>query len=112
MDQMTPEELEIIRLWSVIQKLTQWKGLKMTDREEAVVGAIYEEFARASKKHAPMHSHHEAYGVSAEEFEEYWREVQKGGKTCPRDPAALRTELIETAAMSMRALYDIFGENQ
>lgn len=72
-----------------------------------VLDAVIYEFDRASAKHAPMHSHHEAYGVIAEEFEEYWREVQKGGKTCPRDPDALRQELIETAAMCIRALYDL-----
>jgi hypothetical protein len=77
-----------------------------------VFGAVFNEFARASAKHPPMHSHHEAYAVIAEEFEEYWREVQKGGKTCPRDPAALKAELVETAAMCMRALYDLCGEKQ
>lgn len=68
---------------------------------------VSHEVERAVAKHPPMNSHHEAYGVIAEEFEEYWREVQKGGKTCPRDPDALRTELIETAAMCFRALHDL-----
>jgi hypothetical protein len=54
-----------------------------------------------------MHSHHEAYGVIKEEFDEYWQEVCKGGATCPRDPAALRMELIHTAAMCLRAMYDL-----
>lgn len=72
-----------------------------------VLDAIQQEVEIAFAKHPPMHSHHEAYAVIAEEFEEYWREVQKGGKTCPRDPEALQTELIETAAMCVRALYDL-----
>lgn len=84
----------------------------MTDKEEAVFGSVYREFARASAKHAPMHSHHEAYAVISEEFNvEYWAEVCKGGST-PRDPAALKLELVQTAAMCMRALHDLCREGQ
>lgn len=78
----------------------------MNQKEEAIFGQVYQEFAKAAKKHAPMHSHHEAYAVIREEFEEYWREVQKGGST-PRDPEALKLELVQTAAMCMRALNDL-----
>jgi hypothetical protein len=67
---------------------------------------VMDEVRRASAKHPPMHSHHEAYAVIKEEFEEYWREVQKGGGT-PRDPEALRVELVHTAAMCIRALTDL-----
>ncbi len=65
------------------------------------------EVSRASAKHPPMNSHHEAYAVILEELEEYWVEVMKGGKTCPRDPEALKFELIHTAAMCVRALQDL-----
>ena len=68
---------------------------------------ILHEAIRASKKHPAMRSHHEAYAVIAEEFEEYWTEVKKGGSTCPRDPEALKIELIHTAAMCLRALHDL-----
>lgn len=68
--------------------------------------AVYAEASRAADKHPPMHSHHEAYAVILEEFEEYWAEVQKGGSK-PRDPEALRTELIQTAAMCLRTLHDL-----
>ena len=65
------------------------------------------EARRAAQKHPPMHSHHEAYAVIAEEFnKEYWDEICKGG-SIPRDPAALRLELIQTAAMCLRALSDL-----
>ena len=67
---------------------------------------VWMEISRATAKHAPMNSHHEAYSVIKEEFEEYWAEVCKGGST-PRDPVALRTELIHTAAMCVRALHDL-----
>jgi hypothetical protein len=68
---------------------------------------IEQEVLRASAKHAPMNSHHEAYAVILEEVEEYWREVQKGGSTQPRCPKALKEELIHTAAMCVRALHDL-----
>lgn len=70
--------------------------------------ACYEELHRALDKHPkPMNSHHEAYAVISEEFNvEYWAEVCKGGNT-PRDPDALRTELIHSAAMCMRALHEL-----
>lgn len=67
---------------------------------------VLNEAMRAGSKHPPMHSHHEAYAVIKEEFDEYWAEVQKGGST-PRDPAALKLELVQTAAMCLRALHDL-----
>lgn len=73
----------------------------------AIRNAVENEFKRASRKHKPMNSHHEAYAVIKEEFDEYWKEVQKGGSTCPRDPAALELELVHTAAMCFRALGDL-----
>lgn len=60
----------------------------------------------ACAKHAPMHSHHEAYAVILEELDEYWEEVRKGGNT-PRDMTALKAELTHTAAMCVRALHDL-----
>lgn len=65
------------------------------------------EVLRARNKHEPMHSHHEAYAVILEELEEYWIEVMKGGHTTPRVEEDLRTELIHTAAMAIRALIDL-----
>lgn len=70
------------------------------------INMVRAEAERASAKHPPMHSHHEAYAVIREEFEEYWQEVQKGGSK-PRDPEALRTELVQTAAMCVRTLTDL-----
>jgi hypothetical protein len=72
----------------------------------AAVGLVWREAERASKKHPPMHSHHEAYAVIKEEFDEYWQEVQKGG-SIPRDVDALKKELTQTAAMCVRTLMDL-----
>ncbi len=67
--------------------------------------AVKKEFHRASAKHPPMHSHHEAYAVILEELEEYWAEVMK--KPSKRNPAALREELVRTAAMCLRTLAEL-----
>lgn len=65
------------------------------------------ELTRAMMKHPqPMNSHHEAAAVIREEFDEYWAEVCKGG-SIKRSPEALRLELIQTAAMCMRALMEL-----
>jgi len=52
-----------------------------------------------------MNSHHEAYAVILEELEEYWAEVMK--KPSKRNPAALREELVQTAAMCLRTLAEL-----
>ncbi len=63
------------------------------------------EAIRAQQKHKPMNSHHEAYAVIKEEFDEYWAEVMK--RPSKRDTAALRMELIQTAAMCLRTLAEL-----
>lgn len=68
---------------------------------------VLNEAMRAEKKHPPMNSHHEAFGVIYEEFMmEYLPEICKGGGT-PRDPEAIQLELTQTAAMCLRALHDL-----
>ena len=58
--------------------------------------------------HAAMNGPHEAYAVLLEEMDEYWDEVKKynpnkpGRDTRPRQ----REELIQIAAMAIRAIYD------
>lgn len=74
------------------------------------IDLVQNETERAITKHAPMASHHEAYAVIKEEFDEYWQEVQKGGSK-PREPLALRTELVQTAAMCLRTLVDLCEVN-
>ena len=58
--------------------------------------------------HGAMNGPHEAYAVLLEEMDEYWDEVKKynpnkpGRDTRPRQ----REELIQIAAMAIRAIYD------
>jgi hypothetical protein len=82
--------------------------------------AVENEAFRAAELHRPMHSHHEAHSVIAEEFDEYWDLV----KLNPRKPmvhptkgtpltadqwrSELYTELQQTAAMCVRAMADLF----
>lgn len=73
----------------------------------AALQNVENEVIRAKRKHLnDFFNHHEAYAVIKEEFDEYWAEVCKGGST-PRDEEALRTELIQTAAMCVRALVEL-----
>lgn len=75
--------------------------------ESLAIALVEQEVRRARAKHTiSFHSHHKAYSIVLEELDEYKAEVFKGGST-PRDPEALRTELIHTAAMCVRALVEL-----
>ena len=66
---------------------------------------VADEVWRASCKHKPMNSAHEAYAVILEELDEFWDEVKK--KSEERTQENLRTELIQTAAMCIRTIHDL-----
>ena len=72
-----------------------------------ILNEVSDEVLRAEGIHAPINSHHEGYAVILEELDEYWEEVRK--KAAERDEAAMRTELIQTAAMCIRTLYNVQG---
>jgi hypothetical protein len=67
-----------------------------------VLSSVAVEVTRACSKHSPMASHHEAYAVILEEVDEYWEEVKKRQP----DRERLREELIQIAAMAVRAQMD------
>lgn len=72
-----------------------------------IVNEVEMEANRASRLHAPMNSPHEAASVIREEFEEYWDEVKKFNLLKGRDTRpAMREELIQLAAMAIRAVTD------
>lgn len=66
---------------------------------------VWEECLRATGKYPPMNSHHEAYAVILEELDEYWEEVRK--KKSERDLDNTRLELVQIAAMAIRAYFDL-----
>ena len=68
-----------------------------------LLAAVAAELARARSQHAPLHSAHEAYAVILEELDEVKAEVWS--KVIDR--AKLRKELIQLAAMAVRALEDL-----
>lgn len=68
--------------------------------------AINAEVVRARKAYPkPFKSAHEAYAVILEELEEFWWEVRKRDQW--RSPAGMRRELIQVAAMAVRAIEDL-----
>lgn len=75
--------------------------------EEVVV-----EVRSATKAHGPMKSRHEAFAVIFEELDEFWDEVKLNPrKMTELEEAAwrfrMKRELIQTAAMCVRAIHDL-----
>ena len=74
---------------------------------QKIVGEVYDEVVRAATMFDPMHSPHEALGVIEEEWEEYKAEVWKFNPRKNRDTRQRqREELIQLAAMAVRAVLD------
>ncbi len=76
-----------------------------------IIDEVRQEVLRAAKLHAPMNSPHEAESVIREEFEEFWDEVKKYNLPKGRDTRpAMREELIQLAAMAIRAVSDVIDK--
>jgi len=76
----------------------------MSDIDHLIL-EVRDELVAAIKLHMPQHSPHESYAVILEELEEFWDEVKKNREN--RDRAAMRKELIQTAAMCVGAIHDL-----
>lgn len=72
---------------------------------QAFLDEVLDEYIAASQQRHTMHSAHEAYAVILEELDEFWEEVRL--KRVNRNPAAMRKELIQVAAMCLRATLDL-----
>ena len=79
----------------------------MTDTKyQAVFQELEEAIIQAERLHGDRYaSLHEAYAVLIEEVDEVWEEIRK--KSRQRDLNALRRELIQVAAVSIKAAMGI-----
>lgn len=66
--------------------------------------AVARELKGANAAHPPMNSLHESYAVILEELDELWDHVRL--KQSERNPALIRKELIQIAAMAIRTIVD------
>lgn len=66
-------------------------------RLQRTLSDVAEEYFRARRRHAPMHSAHEGYAVILEELDELWDEVKR------KDPnvALMKKEATQLAAMAV-----------
>lgn len=64
---------------------------------------LEDETSRARAKHPNIHTPHEAYAVILEELDEYWDHVKADTALSYK----ARAELIQIAAMALRAIMDL-----
>jgi len=72
---------------------------------DGTIQQVRDELLRAMALHAPMHSAHEAYAVILEELDEFWEQCRK--RRSMRDEDNMRVELVQIAAMAIRAIHDL-----
>lgn len=72
----------------------------------SIVADVIDEFNRATHKHPPFNSRHEAYAILIEEVDELWTEVKKNHSKNPEAKITQRKEAIQVAAMAFRFIYD------
>jgi hypothetical protein len=78
------------------------------DEINAAAWAAVAEASRASTKFPPFNSAHEGYAIILEELDELKAHVWTNQKR--RDIAAMRQEAIQVAAMALRFVVDVCGE--
>jgi hypothetical protein len=69
------------------------------------ITAVNFEVVEAMAAWSPLVSYHEAYAVILEELDEFWDEVKQ--KSEKQNLDRMRTELIQIAAMAVRAIVDL-----
>jgi hypothetical protein len=96
--------------WGVSKTATLYQRLESM---HSVIGEVEDEITRAVKIYKPLNSPHEAAAVIKEEYDEFWDEVKtynlkRGRDTRPR----MREELIQLAAMAIRAITDVIDNGR
>jgi hypothetical protein len=80
----------------------------MTYEIERLTREVADELTRATSLFNPLRGPHEALGVIEEEFDEFKQEVYKFNLGKGRDTRPeMRKELIQLAAMALRAVHDV-----
>src|SRR5579862_6521909 len=82
---------------------TRRTGGKLSRPTQSILQDISLELGAAENANGPMINLHEAYGVIAEEFREFETEVFKNPRKHPDRNDTARKELIQVAAMCVRA---------
>lgn len=80
------------------------------EAEVSTIAAVLEELSRNLKKYDQFNSSHEAYGVLKEEVKEFEDHVFTNQKN--RDVAAMRTELLQVAAVALRHAIELCDESR
>jgi hypothetical protein len=78
---------------------------------EHILFEVGQEVKRATQLHKAMNSPHEAHSVIEEEFDEFWDEVKRFNLPKGRDSRPqMREELVQLAAMAVRAITDVLDK--
>lgn len=80
----------------------------MNEKRNAVTDAKYE-YVKASLHYGSFCSAHEGYAILLEEVEELWDAVKLKQSDLSR-PEKMRKEATQIAAMALRFLHDVCGE--
>lgn len=81
-----------------------------------LLAEVKDELLKARIAHEPMHNAHEAHSVILEELDEYWELVKLNPNKLGSDERredrlhCMRKELIQIAAMAIRAIQDTLPE--
>lgn len=75
-------------------------------KKQLIFSAVEAEMDRAMRKHGPMRTPHEAFGVIYEEFM-----IEFAAAMHANDREQARKEMIQVAAMACRFLYDLGSDN-
>lgn len=82
------------------------KAAELEAKLDRVLTAIRNEALRAMKKHGPMNSSHEAFGVIYEEFN-----VEFANAMVANDAKQQCLEMVQVGAMAARALVDVYSKD-
>jgi hypothetical protein len=77
---------------------------------QSIIQEVLVEYERASSNFAPFNSAHEGFAVMDEEVDELWTHVKTNQKK--RDIPAMRQEAIQVAAMAIKFVIDVCGNEK